>query len=136
VSLEKAPSNISGSTIKRKDKMPKSTMKKRVKLPKKKSPPPPREEEDEGVVVESGVCPECREPEGLVDYTPILVQLAGVRVLTPLRHTRMCLGCWSGTKDRACDDCGEIYNPRHDDTFYVCGACYDRRHRDEEDDPE
>ena len=114
--------------------MPKRSTKKTVKLPKKKTPPPPKEEEDEGVFMETGICPECGERDGIVDYTPILVQFVGVRALAPFRHTRMCMGCWNGDKNRSCGECGETFNPRRDDTIYVCGGCYDRRlHADDDD---
>jgi hypothetical protein len=75
------------------------------------------DEEDEGP---KETCPHCGDEEVLTD-----------RSFNPewTFAKRVCWGCYSGEKDRECEDCGFTFNPSEDSTFLVCGDCYDRKQR-------
>jgi hypothetical protein len=80
-------------------------------------PEPETEEEEEGV---KETCPHCGDEEVLTDrsFNPVWTERFPARV---------CWGCYSGEKDRECEDCGDTFTPCVDDTYVVCGDCYERQ---------
>ena len=79
--------------------------------------PEPEEDEEEGV---KETCPHCGDEEVLTDrsFNPVWTERFPARV---------CWGCYSGEKDRECEDCGDTFTPCVDDTYVVCGDCYERQ---------
>ena len=77
--------------------------------------PEPEEDEEEGV---KETCPHCGDEEVLTDrsFNPAWTERFPARV---------CWGCYSGEKDRECEECGCVFTPCVDDTFVVCGDCYE-----------
>jgi hypothetical protein len=86
-----------------------------IKVPEPE--PEPEEDEEEGV---KETCPHCGDEEVLTDrsFNPVWTERFPARV---------CWGCYSGEKDRECEDCGDTFTPCVDDTYVVCGDCYERQ---------